>query len=109
MLLNQILQQAKTADKEKVWNLDDGTYTGTISEFNLVKEGEYFMIKIVVGDIVFMNIAPVYNYTNDPLRNITDPFEDTDDMIEKQIEFDIKNNTSKQGKVFSNITRVKYI
>ena len=110
MLLSEIIQTAEdNADKE-TWNLKDGTYTGTITEFKPVKNNTSLMLKIEVDDgTVFMNLSPVSRYKFKPLSNITEPFKYTEDIVGQQIEFDIKNNISKQGKKFSNITRVEYI
>lgn len=109
MLLSEILSKAHSTEKE-IWNLDDGTYTGTIVEFKLVKDNTYVILKIQLDDdMVFMNYSSVARYTLKPLNSIVDPFEDSEDIVGNSIEFDIVNNTSASGKVFSNITSVAYI
>ena len=98
--------------ENETWELADGTYTGVIVEFKSVKFDEYVILKIKTDDdTIFMNYSPKYFYKSKPLSNLITELESDclDCMIRKQVEFDIKNNVSKQGKKFSNITRIEYI
>ena len=109
MLLSEIYAKAEEAVKG-TWKLNDGTYAGKITGFKLVKENTCILLKIHLDeDIIFMNCTALNRYTREPLIRFIEPFEHVEEVVGKMFEITIVNNTSKSGKMFSNITRVKYL
>lgn len=109
MLLSEIYAKAEEAVKG-TWSLKNGTYVGKITGFKLVKENTCILLKIHLDeDIIFMNCTALNRYTKEPLIRFIEPFEYVEEVIGKTFEITIVNNTSRSGRVFSNITSVKYL
>ena len=107
MKFSEIFTKVKNTE---IWNLNDGTYTGKIIDFKFVKGNEYVLLKIEVDeDTVFMNYSPVSCYKVKPLNALIEPYESPDELEGNAVEFDIINNETPTGRVYSNITRIKYV
>lgn len=98
--------------KKEVTNLADGTYNGSISHiFPFIKDGtQRFGIVFDLDDddkTEFTYFTTAENLVNYPWVLVLKALntDDTDDLIGKNYEFTIKNNT-KNDKTFSNITKI---
>lgn len=107
MKFSEIFAKVKNTD---TWNLNDGSYTGKIVDFKLVKDNTFVLLKIEVDeDTVFMNYSPVSRYEVKPLRTLVEPYEYPDELKGKAVEFTVVNNKYSNGKVYSNITKIEYV
>ena len=111
------IKQKATEKKNRLgtYHIEDGTHDGVLQsvEYNEDNDRVYLKIKLADGT-VYKSSAELADYDHEPLFKIIEPFivdDDVDfsDIKDFDVTFTTENNTSKDGRVFSNITDIEYL
>lgn len=117
MKLSDIKKKANAKKKRLgTYHIDEGEHEGVIksAKYDEEKDRIYLTIELTDGT-VFKSSAESADYNDEPLFNVIEPFAyddgeiNFDEIKDYEIIFTTKNNESKDGHIFSNITEFEYL
>lgn len=87
------------------FNLNDGTYTGIITELFFYTD-EKLIMKIELSEkTIFLIDTTINKFENYPFNRLLSQanIEYVEDLVNLKVKFIIKNNTAKNGETYSNV------
>lgn len=103
----------KLTIKKETMSLAYGSYTGKVTTIQCFDDNKRILIKLLLDDgILFVKVYQVEDFASYPWSDIFRALDtdDTDDLLDKTVEFQIVNSVSKStGTEFSNIKKVRLV